>query len=111
MEALSMNGSNEQVKWAIEIRENVIHTMNGIVNLLMNVPGFDSKNPAHTGNIEACTKRIDAIKDCEYAWDIIDCFGGIRFTGDVYSDFGALQAVYSTKAPTTTGQHKLLMKY
>jgi hypothetical protein len=106
-----MTGSEAQLRRAGEIRDNVLRTMDGIVSLLQSVPGFDPQNPAHTGNIDACAKRIQAVQDCEQASDLIDCFGSVRFTGDVYSDFGALQAVYSTATPATEGQRKLLLRY
>jgi hypothetical protein len=105
-----MRGTEQETKLAAEISRNMIHTMDSIADILSNAPWFDPKNPAHTGNIEACAERVSAIRECEDAGDLIDCFGGIRFTGDVYSDFGAIQSAYLSKVPATEGQHKLLMK-
>jgi hypothetical protein len=108
---MELCGNKEQVRRAEEIRANVIRTMEGIAAMLKSAPGFDKENPAHAGNIEACTRRVDAVKSCQYAWDLIECFGSVRFTGDVYSDFRALQGVYLSKEPKSDVQRNLLMKF
>jgi hypothetical protein len=103
-----MRGSEKQIKWASEISENIIHTMENVIAAIKADPQFDPQ--IHTRNIAECETVIKAVKSCEYAGDIIDCFKDIHFKGDVYEDFGEIRAVYRVTVPTTEGQKKLLMK-
>jgi hypothetical protein len=105
-----MRGSEKQIKWASEISENIIRTMESVIATIKSDPQYDPQNPVHIGNIAGCEAIIKAVKSCEYAGDIIDCFKDIHFKGDIYNDFGEIRAVYRVTVPTSKGQKKLLMK-
>lgn len=105
-----MKGSEKQIKWATEISDNIIHTMENVIATMKNDPQYNPQNPAHLKGVSDCEAVIKAVQECEYAGDIIDCFKDIRFKGDVYNDFGEIRAVYNVTVPATAGQKKLLMK-
>jgi hypothetical protein len=110
MEGNNMKGSEKQIVWATEIKENLIRTLETVVNRFKADPMFDPKNPIHTANLEALKARIDAANDCESAAAFIDCFGQIHFNGDMDHDLAEILAVYRAHSPNAPAQHQLLVK-
>lgn len=69
-----MKGTEKQIRWAEDIQKKVIDTINWLID---NAPAEQK---------DACAKKFggwaDQVKNTEYAGDIIDAFGYIRFTDD-----------------------------
>lgn len=91
-----MKGTEKQIKWATEIRANLIKTFEAAI----------SAEPQLKDVIASYIERIDS--DDIYAGDIIDLFSGIRFNGDLQHDVPAIMAVYHVAVANTTGQHMIL---
>ena len=85
-----MRGSEKQIKWAEEIRANLIKTYSG-AKALMTGKDADGMDAA-----------IEILNKCEYAGDIIDMYKGIKFTGELYTDISAIMACHRT-APAAEG--------
>lgn len=103
-----MKGTEKQIKWATEIKENVIKTFEAfIVECKEKCPTEEIK----AANIAAAQERIAALSvDSVYSGDIIHLFKDIRFTGDLQDDLGDVLAVYRVAFPYTDGQKRILIK-
>lgn len=103
-----MLGSEKQVKWATEIRDNVVKTLQAVIN---DFSPMASSNEMVRKNIADVNERINRLSaDGVHAADIIDLFKGIRFSGDYKVDFERVISVYRVTVPSTQGQHEILMK-
>lgn len=102
-----MKGSEKQVRWAEEIRNNVVSSFEKFIE---DIKAFDAPEEIKAANIAGCKERIEALNDAEYAGDIIDLFKDIRFAGNNEKDFPKVMAVYNTTRPNTDGQKKILCK-
>lgn len=73
-----MRGSEKQIKWAEEIKANLVKTYTNAKPLMaeQDARGMDA--------------MIEMLNKIEYAGDIISVYKGIRFTGDVNKDFDAI---------------------
>ena len=91
-----MKGTEKQVKWAPEIRANVIKTFADAA----------SAEPQLKAAISPYIERISS--DDIYAGDIIDLFSGIRFKGDLQHNVPEVMAVYRVATPSTDGQRAIL---
>lgn len=94
-----MKGTEKQVKWASEIRENVIRSLE-----------FVKKNSPSATQAEA-QKRIDLLNDVDvYAGDIISLFQDIRFGVNEMENAQSVMVVYNhrTFMPNTPGERHLL---
>lgn len=107
-EAKKMLGSEKQVKWATEIRNNIINTLKAVIADF--APMADT-NEMVRNNIADVQARIDLLTaDNIHAGDIIDLFKGIRFSGDHTKDFEGIISVYRVAVPNTDGQRTILMR-
>ena len=102
-----MKGSEKQVRWAEEIKNNVVSSFEKFAE---DIKAFDAPEEIKAANIAGCKERIDALNAAEYAGDIIDLFKDIRFTGSNETDFPKVMAIYNTTRPNTDGQKKILCK-
>ena len=102
-----MKGSEKQVRWAEEIRNNVVSSFEKFIE---DIKAFDAPEEIKAANIAGCKERIEALNDAEYAGDIIDLFKDIRFAGSNETDFPKVMAIYNTTRPNTDGQKKILCK-
>lgn len=101
-----MLGSEKQIKWATEIRANIITTAQ---------KAFDELAPIAATN-EPLRKAIDYIQlridllnaEDVHAGDIIDLFKQIHFSGDYHEDILRVISVYKREVPRTKGQRTLL---
>lgn len=95
-ETKKMLGTEKQVKWATEIRSNIVKT-------------FESAAVAEPQLKNVIQPYIDRlIADDMYAGDIIDLFKGIRFNGDLQHDLPGIMSVYRVAVANTAGQHAIL---
>lgn len=107
-ETKKMVGTEKQVKWASEIRSNIIKTLQAVIN---DFAPMASSNEMVRKNIADVNERINRLSaDGVHAADIIDLFKGIRFSGDYKVDFERVISVYRVTVPSTQGQHEILMK-
>lgn len=76
----TMRGSEKQIKWATEIRDNVIKTYTEAIPILEDLaPNLEAYEKVK----QLLTARIELLKDENiHAGDIIDIFKDIRFNGD-----------------------------
>lgn len=102
-----MKGSEKQVRWAEEIRNNVVSSFEKFIE---DIKAFDAPEEIKAANIAGCKERIEALNAAEYAGDIIDLFKDIRFTGSNETGFPKVMAIYNTTRPNTDGQKKILCK-
>lgn len=91
-----MKGTEKQVKWAIEIRDNVIKTFENAA----------AAEPQLKSTIQPYIDRLST--DDIYAGDIIDLFKGVHFKGDLQHDLPDVMAVYRVTVANTAGQHAIL---
>lgn len=96
----TMKGTEKQIAWAQEIAERVIKTWEALREEIKN-----SKN-----EYDYATVRIEAIKNAEYAGDIINLFKDYRPNGNMQHDVMSLAAIYSTNPGDTAGQRAILCK-
>jgi hypothetical protein len=104
----TMRGSEKQIKWATEIRDNVIKTYTEAIPILEDL----APNPeAYEKVKQLLTARIELLKDENiHAGDIIDIFKDIRFNGDNEHDLECVISRYRFYSPITQGQRKILMQ-
>lgn len=91
-----MKGTEKQVKWATEIRINIIKT-------------FEDAAEAEPQIKTLAQPYIDRLSAGDvYAGDIIDLFKGVKFNGDFRHDLPDVMAVYHVAVANTDGQHAIL---
>ena len=93
-----MKGTEKQIKWATEIRNNVIDTLSKAKE--------EMQKRNNAAGASQTDERIAALESVEYAGDFIDVFGRIRFTGETIKDFQAVAAAYKI----TVGYDAMLCK-
>ena len=107
-ETKKMVGTEKQVKWASEIRSNIIKTFQAVIN---DSAPMAATNAIIQENIAGLQARIDRLTvDNIYAGDIIDLFKDIRFSGDYKDDFSRVLSVYNVGSTNTNGQREILMR-
>lgn len=95
-----MKGSEKQVAWATELQAAAIETMEEALRT------FGASAQA----VDLVTARIEALRNAEYAGDVIDIFGGFRRTGNLREDFSRVCVPYKIHHPNTNGQRAILIK-
>lgn len=104
-----MKGSEKQIKWATEIRENVVKSLRHVMDSApANIP-----ESVRMATIEKLQRYIDRLnEDDVYAGDIIELFKDIRFGADQKADDMKVASVYNSRVlvPNTDGQRRLLCK-
>ncbi len=101
-----MKGTEKQVKWATEIRANIVKTFQSVI---ADFAPMAAANETVRKNIADIQVRIDLLNaESVHAGDIIDLFRGIRFGGDYREDFEQVISVYRVATPTTAGQRAIL---
>lgn len=100
-----LSGSEKQVSWANQLRQNVIGGLRGAL------PEIKKAAPSKEA-ASAAEKRINQmvgnLKSASSAGDVIGLFKGVNFSGSKEEVFGKIMAVYNVTAPETTGQRKIL---
>lgn len=102
----TLKGSEKQIAWATEIRNTVKDIMNQFIDMAAQMPAHPTKD----ANVAYIKERLAALDDCQSASAIIDCFKGIRRTGDINEDIPSLLSVYRIKAATSAALHALLCR-
>lgn len=102
-----MKGTEKQIAWATDIINKIIPVME---QAIADIKGMGGKEDIKAANIAGFTQRIDALKNAEYAGDVISAFGKVRLTGNQQKDAFAVLAVYRTTVPQTNGMKKILCK-
>lgn len=106
-EAKKMLGTEKQIKWATEIRTNVVKTLQAVIADLQVM----SNNDMARRNISDIQVRIDLLNaENVHAGDIIDLFKDVRFSGDHRQDFEKVISVYRVSVANTAGQRTILMR-
>ena len=95
-----MKGTEKQIAWAQEISERVIKTWEALRE-----ERKDCKD-----EYDFATARIEAIKNAEYAGDIINLFEGYKPNGDMQHDVPSLAAIYTINPGDTAGERAILCK-
>ena len=95
-----MKGSEKQIAWATEIRNNIISAFESSKS------GIPAGHPVLT-KIDGMAQRLN---DAEYAGAIIDLFKDIQFNGDLQHDIPCIMAVYKVCPGMTDGQKAILGK-
>jgi len=98
-----MKGTDKQVAWAQEIRQNVIAILNKTIE---DIKAMNAPEASANKLIGEINDKIAALNEAEYAGDIIDLFKGIRADSTPQKVF----AVYNTRTPMTEGQKAILCK-
>lgn len=102
-----MRGTEKQIAWATEITENVVAILEAFAaEMEKTAPNTEIK----TANLNAIRARIDALKNAEYAGDVINLFKSIKRTGDLRSDIPQVMAIYKVVLASTPGEKKILCK-
>lgn len=102
-----MRGTEKQIQWATKIQANVIRTLEEAIDMMGKV---NAPEDIRRKNIEDTTEWLEAVKNAEYAGDIIDLFKDIPQTGDLNNRFGSLMSARRIKVPGSEAQRKLLHK-
>lgn len=93
-----MTGTEKQIKWAAEIKENVVATLTDMVKGITANPSFDRTNKQHAETENLWTSRIEKITACEDAAAIIDFFKSFDYSGEERKDVPSLVSVYKVSA-------------
>lgn len=102
-----MRGSDKQIAWASEIISNIVSVLEIAAKDFSIFPGDDAIKAA---NIAALNDRADALRNAEYAGDVIQLFGAVRLTGDQEEDFMRVLSVYRVSTPCSEGERRILRK-
>ena len=103
-----MRGTEKQIKWATEIRANVINTMESVIAYFTPLAATDPVVRQNVDCLNACIERLNA--EDVYAGDVIELFGRTTFTGPYPRDFERVISVYQSAVPKNEGQRILLMR-
>ena len=93
-----MNGTEKQIKWANEIRSNIINTLESI------------KSCAQPAGVADLNNKIERLNNAEEAGSIINIFKDIRFSGNTKDDFLQILSYYRIHSPNTPDEHNILGK-
>lgn len=102
-----MKGTEKQVAWAEEIKENLVKTID---EGIMGIKNMDADPTQKEKAITLWEKRKNAIVHAEYAGDLINIFKGIDFGNDSGKIIGAIAAAYKIVKPVTDGEKEILCK-
>lgn len=98
-----MKGTDKQVAWAQELRQNVTAILNKTIE---DIKGMNAPESSANKLIGEINDKITALNEAEYAGDIIDLFKGIKADSTPQQVF----AVYHTRTAMTEGQKAILCK-
>ncbi len=99
-----MKGSEKQIAWATDIQCNVTSILSAAYSDCIEMGG----DPRAAQKID---RMCSAVKNAEYAGDIIELFNGIRVTGDKKRDFLNVVSRFKISAPLTEGQRSILAAF
>lgn len=102
-----MKGTEKQIAWATDIINKIVPVMEQTVVDIRNMAGNEEIKAA---NIAGFEQRIAALKDAEYAGDVISTFGDVRLSGNQQQDISKILAVYRVTLPETKGMKQILCK-
>lgn len=102
-----MKGTEKQIVWATDIISKIIPVMEQAVFDIHNMAGNEKIKAA---NIAGFEQRIAALKEAEYAGDVISAFGHVRLSGNQQQDISKILAAYRVTLPETNGMKKILCK-
>lgn len=106
-----MRGTEKQITWATEIINRIVPVLEQASEDFSGfVPATQEQEEAKRENIEGIEKRIDALKNADYAGDVISLFRSVRVTGNQSEDFSKVLAVYRVSLPCTRGEQEILCK-
>lgn len=107
-EGKKMLGTENQVKWATEIRANLVKTFQAVIDDYAPMAATNEIIRENIADVQARIDRLNA-KDI-HAGDIIELFKGVRFSGDHRQDLDEVIAVYRVATASTEGQRMILMR-
>ncbi len=104
---VQMKGSEKQIKWAEDIREQMNAVYDKAISLFEAAGNYDGA--------KVIRQRQAALNSHAESWDIINLFGDTRISGksdpeSVANDFRKLHAVYRVRLPETLTAKKLLLR-
>lgn len=102
-----MKGTEKQIAWATDIINKIVPVMERAVVDIRNMTGNEAVKAT---NIAGFEQRIAALKEAEYAGDVISAFGNVRLSGNQKQDISKILAVYRVTLPETNGVKKILCK-
>ena len=82
-----MRGSVKQIRWAEEIRSNLIRTYHAVIPML----------PEHERPM--LEQAIAKLENIDHAGIIIEAYKGLRFTGDPVEDISKVMACHRNMMP------------
>ena len=88
-----IKGSEKQVSWAKNIRENINKTLNQAIETMKKDPRYES-TPQAKEMVKTLEDRKNKINNSSSAGDIIDFFGRYKPTGKFPDDYMSLMAHY-----------------
>ena len=101
-----MRGTEKQIKWAEEIKAATLEAIDKIIT--------DGQKYAGTPKADALLEKLaaqrEALKTCEYAGDIIDCFQYIDASAPLEARCKAFVAACRVNYPNTPAQKMMLGK-
>lgn len=103
-----MLGSEKQIKWATDIRANIITTFQKVIDEFAPMAATNEIVRDNIDYLQTLTDLLNA--ENVHAGDIIDLFKHIRFSGDYREDFMKIRLVYRIEVPCNKGQRTLLMR-
>lgn len=96
-----MKGSEKQITWATEIRNNIINTFKAS---MAEIPA-DEKGQAVRDKINGMIARLEA---AENAGDIINLFKGVHFGDNLRNSVADVMTIYKITSPSTPGERAIL---
>lgn len=106
-----MKGSEKQIKWATDIKINIIAIIDALIadgeRCAIN-PKYAQMKPQIEEKLSGLRAQKAAIESCEYSWELIDCFEGISANAPMEKRIGAFIARCRVHPPQNETQKKLL---
>lgn len=82
-----MKGSEKQIKWAEDIKANLVKTYKGLIPMM---PEADRPQ---------MEKAIEKLNSIEQAGIIIEAYKAVKFSGDLQKDFMAIMTTHRNMTP------------
>lgn len=84
-----MRGSEKQIRWAEDIKVNVLAIISEAIVACEKSSISDAQKEAFVGQMNTLRYNVENV---EYAGELIDVFGSLKHTGDYKSDIKALKS-------------------
>lgn len=87
-----MRGSEKQIRWAEEIKVNVLAVISEAITACESSNISDAQKAAFVGQMNTLKFNVENVENVEYAGDLIEVFRDVKPTGDYKHDISVLKS-------------------